>query len=69
MTRVHLHIQFSNHILKCFRVIGKNVTFSIKHDCRRLILSSRCDLIGDVIIMKFIFVDDLHTIFLYLMSN
>ena len=58
MTRVHLHIQFSDHILKCFRVIVKNVTISIKHDCRRLTLSSRCDVIGDVIIRKFIFVDD-----------
>ena len=29
----------------------------------------RCDVIGDVIIMKIILVDDLHTIFLYLLSN
>ena len=27
------------------------------------------DVIGDVIIMKIILVDDLHTIFLYLLSN
>ena len=32
-------------------------------------LTSRCDVIGDVIIMKIILVDDLHTIFLYLLSN
>ena len=30
---------------------------------------TRCDVIGDVIIMKIILVDDLHTIFLYLLSN
>ena len=30
---------------------------------------SRCDVIGDIIIMKIILVDDLHTIFLYLLSN
>ena len=29
----------------------------------------RCDVIGDVIIMKIILVNDLHTIFLYLLSN
>ena len=32
-------------------------------------LTSRCDVIGEVIIMKIILVDDLHTIFLYLLSN
>ena len=32
-------------------------------------MTSRCDVICDVIIMKIIFVDDLHTIFLYLLSN
>ena len=30
---------------------------------------SRRDVIGDVIIMKIILVDDLYTIFLYLFSN
>ena len=30
---------------------------------------SRCDVIGDIIIMKIIVVDDLYTIFLYLLSN
>ena len=47
----------------------KNLTISFKHDYRRPILSSRCDVISDVIVMKFIVVDDLHIIFLYLMSN
>ena len=55
-------MQFNDHILKCFRVIAKNVTILIKHDCRRPTLSSRYDVIGDVIIMKFIFVDDLNTV-------
>ena len=69
MTSVHLHAQFNDHIIQCFRVIAKNVTISIKHDYRRPTLSSRCDVIGDVIIMEFIFVDNLHTVFLYMMSN
>ena len=47
----------------------KKVTISFKNDHRRPILSSRCDVISDVIIMKFIVVDDLHIILLYLMSN
>ena len=49
--------------------IAENVTISFKHEYRRHILTSRCDIIGDVIIMKKILVDDLHTIFLYLLSN
>ena len=32
-------------------------------------LTSRCDVIGDVITTKIILVDDKHTIFLYLLSN
>ena len=46
-----------------------NVTISFKHEYRRHTLTSRYDVIGDVIIMKIILVDDLHTIFLYLLSN
>ena len=46
----------------------KKVTISFKHYGRPT-LSSCCDVISDVIDMKFIFVDDLHIIFLYLMSN
>ena len=69
ITGVHLHIKFSDHILKRFRVIAKNVTISIKYGYRRPTLSSRCDDIGDTIIMKFIFMNDLHTIFRYLTSN
>ena len=47
----------------------ENVTISFKHEYRRHTLTSRCDVIGDVIIMKINLVDDLHTIFLYLLSN
>ena len=49
--------------------IVENVTISFKHQYRRHILTSRCDVIGDVIIMKIILVDDLHTILVYLLSN
>ena len=49
--------------------IAENVTISFKHEYRGHTLTSRCDVIGDVIIMKIILVDDLHTIFLYLLSN
>ena len=49
--------------------IAENVTISFKHEYRRHTLTSRCDVIGDVIIMKIIMVDDLHIIFLYLLSN
>ena len=47
----------------------ENVTISFKHEYRRETLTSRCDVIGDIIIMKIILVDDLHTILLYLLSN
>ena len=49
--------------------IAENVTISFKHGYRRHTLTSRCDVIGDVIIMKIILVDDLHTVFRYLLSN
>ena len=49
--------------------IAQNVTISFKHEYTRHTLTSSCDVIGDVIIMKIILLDDLHTIFLYLMSN
>ena len=29
IARLHLRIHFSDHILKCFRVIAKNVTISL----------------------------------------
>ena len=47
----------------------KKATISYKHDYRRPTLSSRCDVIGDFIVIKLIVVDDLQIVFLYLMSN
>ena len=47
----------------------KKVIISFKHDYRRQTLLSHCDVISDVIIMKFIVVDDLHIIFPYMMWN
>ena len=49
--------------------IAENVTISFTHENRRHTLTSRCDVIGDVIIMTIILVDDSHTIFRYLLSN
>ena len=49
--------------------IAENVTISFKHEYRRHTLTLRCDVIGDVIVMKIILVDDSHTIFRYLLSN
>ena len=43
--------------------IVENVTILSKHEYIRHTLTSRCDVIGDAIIMKIILVDDLHTIF------
>ena len=40
-----------------------------KHEYRRLTLSSRCDVIRDVINMKLFFLDNLPTFFPYLMAN
>ena len=45
------------------------MTISFKHEYSRHTLTSRCDVIGDAIIMKIILVDDLHTIFPYLLPN
>ena len=42
---------------------------SFKNEYRRHTLTWPCDVIGDVIIMKIILVDDLHTLFWYLLSN
>ena len=49
--------------------ITENVTISFKHEYRSETLTSRCDVIVDIIIMKIILVDDLHTTLLYLLSN
>ena len=67
--RLHMWTKFGDYWSKTVTCIVENVTISFKHEYRRHILTSSCDVIGDVIIMKIILVDDLHTIFLYLLSN
>ena len=47
----------------------ENALISFKHEYRRLILSSRCDVISDVIIMKIFFTHNLHMVFSFLISN
>ena len=47
----------------------ENALISFKHEYRRLTLSSRCDVISDVIIMKIFFTYNLHMVFSFLISN
>ena len=61
--------KFGNDWSKIATCLAENVTISFKHEYRRHILTLRCDVIGNVIVMKIILVDDLHTIFRYLLSN
>ena len=61
--------KFGDYWSKTATCIAENVTISFKHEYRRHTLMSRCDVIVDIIIMKVILVDDLHTIFLYLLPN
>ena len=67
--RLHMWTKFVDDWSKVVTCIAQNVTISFKHEYRRHTLTSRCDIIVDVIIMKIILVDDLHTIFQYLLSN
>ena len=67
--RLHMWTKFGDDWSKTANCIAENVTISFKHEYRGHTLTSRCDVIGDVIIMKIGLVDDLHTIFLYLLSN
>ena len=55
---------FSDDWSKTATCIAENVTISFKHEYRRHTLTSRYDVMGDVIIMELILVDDLHNIFL-----
>ena len=57
--------KFGDDWSKTVTCIAENVTISFKHEYRRHTLTSCRDVIGDVIIM----VDDLHTIFPYLLRN
>ena len=61
--------KFGDDWSKTVTCIAEYVTISFKHEYRRHALTSRRDVIGDVIMMKTILVDDLHTIFLYLLPN
>ena len=61
--------KFGDDWSKIATCIAENVTFSFKHEYRRHTLTLRCDVIGEVIVMKIILVNDLHTIFRYLLSN
>ena len=61
--------KFGDDWSKTATCIAEDVTILFKLEYRGHTLTSRCDVIGDVIIMKIILVDDLHTIFLYLLSN
>ena len=61
--------KFDDDWTKTATCIAEDVTILFKHEYRGHTLTSRCEVIGDVIIMKIILVDDLHTIFLYLLSN
>ena len=67
--RLHIRTKFSDDWSKTATCIAENVTISFKHEYRRHTLTSRCDVIDDVIIMEIILVDDLHIIFLNLLSN
>ena len=61
--------KFGDDWSKIVTCTTENVTISFKHEYRREIWQSRCDVIGDIIIMKIILVDDLHTVFLHLLWN
>ena len=52
---VHIWIQFGDDLSKRSWIMHENALISFKHEYRRLTLSSRCDVISDVIIMKNIF--------------
>ena len=58
--RLHMRTKFGDDWSKIATCITENDTISFKHEYRRETLTSRCDVIGDIIIMKIILVDDLH---------
>ena len=64
-----MRVKFEDNSSETAICIVENETISFKHEYRRHNLTSRCDVIGDVIIMKIILVDDLYTIFLRMLSN
>ena len=67
---VHLQIKISDHTSNRFRVIVRNVLISFIEECRKLTLSSCCDAISDVTVMKYTFLlDELYIIILFLTAN
>ena len=66
------HLYTSSLMIKPWIVLElsrKFVPISFKHEYRRPILSSLCDVIRDVISMRNIFMPNLHMVFPFLMSN
>ena len=51
-TRLHIWTKLSDDWLKTATCILENVTISFKHEYRRPILTSRCDVISDLINIK-----------------
>ena len=51
-TRLHIWIKLSDDWLKTATCISENVTISFKHEYRRPTLTSRCDVISDLINIK-----------------
>ena len=51
-TRLHMWSRFSDDWLKPRTYIAENVTISFKHEYRRPTLTSRCDVVSDVINIK-----------------
>ena len=51
-TRLHIWTKLSDHWLKTATCISENVTISFKHEYRRPTLTSRYDVISDVINIK-----------------
>ena len=54
-TRFHIWTKLSDDWLKTATCISENVTISFKHEYRRPTLTSRCDVISDVINIKILF--------------
>ena len=50
--RLHIWTKFSENWLETVIYISENVTISFKHEYRRPTLTSRCDVISDVINIK-----------------
>ena len=67
--KIHLWLKNSEDMSKPSWFMRENVLISFKHEYWRLILSSWCDVTGDVSSMKYFFFNYLHTIVPYPKSN